>query len=271
MQGQVTTESGQEIRWTATAPSHGGSGRTLVFIHGLTLTADEWHAQVAALAGDYRIVTFDQRGHGDSSDWQSANQSIADSLAADLAELLEQLDLTDVVLVGHSLGGIAALQFLCDYPDIRDARVDGAVLISTTGTLRFLTESSIADACRTRLPLRRLESAVLRSVPKRLPWLIRQMKRRTGLEGCTQNTLDRVFCALAEYHLHERITDVPTPVSVICGTKDKVTPPFLSRRIAELMPRAQLHLVDEAGHGIVDERPTDITHQVDTFAGSLAA
>ena len=80
-----------------------GAGQPVVLIHGYPLSGRGWDKQVPALlAAGYRVITYDRRGFGQSS--QPTTGYDYDTFAADLATLLEQLDLRDAVLVGHSMG-----------------------------------------------------------------------------------------------------------------------------------------------------------------------
>ena len=82
----------------------GGSGRPVVMIHGWPLSGASWSEQVPALTdAGYRVVTYDRRGFGESD--KTADGYDYDTFAADLAGLLDGLDLRDVSLVGFSMGG----------------------------------------------------------------------------------------------------------------------------------------------------------------------
>src|SRR5690348_6424106 len=80
-----------------------GAGRPVVLIHGWPLSGRSWEAQVPALvAAGHRVVTYDRRGFGDSSQpWTGYDY---DTFAADLRSLLDHLDLRDATLVGFSMG-----------------------------------------------------------------------------------------------------------------------------------------------------------------------
>lgn len=82
----------------------GGDGRAVVLVHGWPLSGASWSGQVPAFTeAGYRVVTYDRRGFGDSDKPESGYDY--DTLAADLKGVLESLDLTDVTLVGFSMGG----------------------------------------------------------------------------------------------------------------------------------------------------------------------
>ena len=103
-----------------------GAGQPAVLIHGYPLSGRAWDKQVPALLeAGYRVITYDRRGFGRSS--QPATGYDYDTLAADLAALLERLDLHEAVLVGHSMGTGEVTRYLGRYGP---ARVAKGVLVS---------------------------------------------------------------------------------------------------------------------------------------------
>ena len=103
-----------------------GAGQPVVLIHGYPLSCRAWDKQVLALLeAGFRVVTYDRRGFGKSS--QPASGYDYDTFAADLNALLEYLDLRDAVLVGHSMGTGEVTRYLGRYGS---ARVAKAVLVS---------------------------------------------------------------------------------------------------------------------------------------------
>src|SRR5271163_4924639 len=86
---------------------HGGDGDPLVLIHGLGVSQRSWRRLIIELGDHYRIITYDQRGHGASR--QSCDYSWV-SFVSDLETLVVQLELTNFALAGHSLGAGVALE-----------------------------------------------------------------------------------------------------------------------------------------------------------------
>ncbi len=98
-----------------------GAGQPVVLIHGYPLSGRAWDRQVPALLeAGHRVVTYDRRGFGQSS--QPAVGYDYDTFAADLAALLDHLDLWDAVLVGHSMGTGEVTRFLGTYGSARVAK-----------------------------------------------------------------------------------------------------------------------------------------------------
>jgi pimeloyl-ACP methyl ester carboxylesterase len=103
-----------------------GAGQPVVLIHGYPLSGRAWDKQAQALLdAGYRVITYDRRGFGKSS--QPAAGYDYDTFAADLSTLLEYLDLRDAVLVGHSMGSGEVTRYLGHYGS---ARVAKGVLVS---------------------------------------------------------------------------------------------------------------------------------------------
>lgn len=103
----------------------GGNGKTLVFIHGLSDNLLYWEFLASNLKHDYRVIRVDLRGHGES---ELGNEEITiDTYTNDLNNLLEELDISEVNLIGFSIGGAVALDFAIKYPQ----KVDSIVLMSS--------------------------------------------------------------------------------------------------------------------------------------------
>ncbi|MEV7081904.1 alpha/beta hydrolase, partial [Streptomyces sp. NPDC093516] len=98
-----------------------GSGQPVVLIHGYPLDGNSWEGQTAALLGaGYRVVTYDRRGFGKSS--QPSTGYDYDTFAADLHAVLEALDLREAVLVGFSMGTGEVARYLSTYGSARVAK-----------------------------------------------------------------------------------------------------------------------------------------------------
>ena len=99
-----------------------GTGQPIVFSHGWPLTADAWDSQMMFFMDKgYRVIAHDRRGHGRSTQtWQN---NTMDQFADDLAELIEQLDLRDVILIGHSTGGGEVTRYIGRHGTDRIAKV----------------------------------------------------------------------------------------------------------------------------------------------------
>jgi len=113
----ITTSDGTKIFY-----KDWGKGQPIVFHHGWPLSGDDWDGQMLFfLAQGFRVIAHDRRGHGRSS--QTSGGHEMDTYAADVAALVEQLDLRDAIHVGHSTGGGEAAHYVAKHGKGRAAKL----------------------------------------------------------------------------------------------------------------------------------------------------
>ena len=240
-----------------------GTGPTVVFCHGVTLSSRVWAKQFESFPdAGFRAVAFDSRGHGESTAGETGHS--IDNLADDLLTVLESLDLRDVVLVGHSMGGMAVQAFVIRHPDVARRRVRGIVLLSTA------SHNFLSDARRIRGTAERAFNlgpdigSLMRQ--RNLGLLLARIgfgdeplpshveATRQMLAACGRETSRAAVAALLHLDLTEGLPAVRVPTLVVVGTGDALTPPRDARRIAELVPGARLVEFPGAGHMLMYER-----------------
>ena len=112
-----TTTDGTELYYTDQ-----GEGQPVLFSHGWPLSSDAWQVEIKLLAdAGYRAIAHDRRGHGRSA--QTYTGTDMDTYARDLAELVEHLDLTNLVVIGHSTGGGEVVRYAARHGAGRVAKV----------------------------------------------------------------------------------------------------------------------------------------------------
>lgn len=279
--GTVRTDDGHAISYA----SYGASPATVVLVHGITLDRRIWAPQVRDLTeSGFRVVTIDQRGHGASSPLEATVDPAR--LGADLGCVLEALDLYDVTLVGHSLGGIASLAFAVGEPEVAAQRLHGLVLLSTTGTARFASHVTSMHAIVA--PLERL---AYKAVPRWMPTPVRVavkpksigrgvMRLAFGRSADTTDvavtehmfsntahaTVRHLFAGLLDWHLLDDLDDVEVPTLIVCGSRDLVTPLPLSRHLQAHLSDSELFVVPGGGHMLMMEHPELVTDLIGDFA-----
>lgn len=251
-----------------------GSGPTLVFSHGVSISARTWVKQFAELPErGVRVVAYDHRGHG-ASIAGSTGHSI-DNLATDIQTVIDGLDLHDVVLVGHSMGGIAAQAYALHHPDHARARVRGLVLLSTFARTPLAAAGRINGAAmkvtgwldlaaltgRTELG-----TLVARLGFGRDPQASHVELARQMLADCGPDTSRAAILPLLGLDLTAELEDLEIPTLVIGGTSDRLTPPLEARRLARHIPGARLHLIERAGHMLMLERTEELHRLLFDFA-----
>ncbi len=247
-----------------------GSGPAVLFIHGYPFDHTIWTHQVAALEGWCRIAP-DLRGMG-QSDAPDLGYSM-ETYAADLAELLDRLGAHDVVLVGLSMGGYIAFEFLRRWRE----RVRGLVLVETraeadTPEGRMARETSAAVAreqgaaavAETMLP-KVLGASTLSGAPATVE-RVRAMMAATPVAGMV-GALGAMRDRQDSTPLLAELGGLPTLVLV--GDEDEVTPPSQAKAMAEAIPGASLVVIRSAGHLSPLERPVETTDAIVGFLAGL--
>ncbi|MAQ85841.1 MAG: alpha/beta hydrolase [Maritimibacter sp.] len=135
--GYVTIEDGTEIFYKDWGPR---DAQPIVFHHGWPLSSDDWDAQMLFfLSNGYRVVAHDRRGHGRSSQVDTGND--IDHYAADAWAVVQHLDLTNAVHIGHSTGGGEVARYVAQYGE-PNGRVAKAVLVSAIPPLMLKTDTN---------------------------------------------------------------------------------------------------------------------------------
>ncbi len=250
-----------------------GTGPTVILGHGLVGDHTHW-APVAhrLLAEGFRVIIFDQRGHGKSS---AGSEGLSlQGLANDVATVINELGGAEkVIIVGHSLGGVGVQSIARHHPDVL-AKVDGAVLVATLG---HTIAASVAKLLSNPLVLLAYHRLVKN--PNRARLAARggfgtefsvPMLDQLALtwEQTPDSTLVGFGAALGAFNLLPDLERFDVPTVVVCGTVDTVTPMKLSEEIHAALPNSRLVRVANAGHMIVWEAPAAIAKEIIALAGS---
>jgi len=270
----VTGHDGVAINVEVDEPDTGVDGPTVVFLHGWMCTLDTWHYQRLALRHRVRMVFVDHRGHGGSGRTRSANSTLVD-LSEDLRIVLEELvPEGPVVLVGHSMGGMAIQQLAVDHPAWFGDRVRGVALVGTSGG-RLLRSSPVL---RRLIPLLRIASPAMDwgrafnsySIMRR--WAVGPAAEPRHIDMVDEMILRAPSQVIFDFHHnfvgldltagHEALGRAHTVV--IGGRHDQLTPISHSERLAESIPDADLVAVD-AGHMMMFEQHEAVSQAVETL------
>jgi non-heme chloroperoxidase len=233
-----------------------GEGEPLVFVASWSLPSDMWNYQMLALSEQgCRCVGFDPRGHGRSSD--PGRGFNYDTLAGDLAAVLEVLDLHGVTLVGHSMGSAVIVRYLTRHGSDRVARI---ALLGTTTPLLLRTadnpdgiDASYFEAFRRDELMRDFPKWIEDTIPTFIPNTTPQMGdwlRGLSLQASAKAMLDTNRAVTTE-DFREELPKIAVPTLVIHGDKDVTCPiDITARRTAELVPGAKLKVYEGAPHGL---------------------
>jgi pimeloyl-ACP methyl ester carboxylesterase len=223
-----------------------GEGRPLVFAPGLTDNRGYIRRQLLPLADRYRIVTYDQRGHGDSTPVTDPVLYTPVRMAGDMARVLDAFDIERAVIGGESMGAATALRFAFDWPErVESLLLTGPALGDTPNPgrdrLKALgqaftgrgAEGIIADAAATEWPEMGLDENAMTT----LSAMLRSHRDESVAVACD---------AVADWILDlAPLSTVRCPVQIIAWENDPVHPIALARRMAELLPSARLAVLPQ--------------------------
>jgi non-heme chloroperoxidase len=237
-----------------------GAGRPIVFVAPWGLCSDWWDIPVMSFnEHGWRCITFDRRVHARSDD--PCRGYDFDTLADDIAGVMDGLDLENVVLVGHSLGGAEVVRYLTRH---RSRRVTHAALIAPTTPFNLQTDDNPNGAPRETIEKNRqslkhdLPRLVVAAAPdffgvsknsvstETLDWWCRMF-----LDRCSIKVLSELFTVMNETDFRHELRTIRTPTLVLHGEIDKSSKLETNGRPThELIAGSQLIVYENAAHGL---------------------
>jgi len=243
-----------------------GSGPALVLMHGYPFNRSMWSEQVAALRDTHRVVTPDLRGHGES-DVTDAPATMSE-MAADVASLMDALEIPRAAIGGLSMGGYVALSFYRMFPlrvrslilaDTRpQADTEEGKLVRAQQAEKILAEgmAGIADAMLPRLlhpetvskrpeVVKRIRDMILRTKPAGAAAALRGMAARDDQT--------------------ELLPRIISPTLILVGRNDAITPVHDSEQMHHEIGGSRLVVIESAGHVSNIEQPEQFNHELIEF------
>lgn len=266
----VVSHDDAELYVTLSGPE---DGPVVVLAHCWTGSRQVW-APVARrlVAAGCRVVRWDQRGHGQSRAGHKGHS--VEGLADDLATVVSQLDLHDVVLAGHSMGGMTIQAFATHHHELFHERTRGVVLVSTSA-------HSLDN------PLHRQAKSLIRSAyVERLfenPAAGRMMVRSTFGRAAHRHHLETTAAdfvatppsvraeflqAFMTMDLRDGIAKIDVPTNILVGSRDTLTPVPLSRSMAATIPGSTLEVLPGYGHMLPYEAPEVVADAILAHVGA---
>jgi pimeloyl-ACP methyl ester carboxylesterase len=249
-----------------------------VLVHGWTNDRRIW-APVARILLDrgHRVVLYDQRGHGASR--AGADGLTIEALGADMAAVLEHLDVRDAVVAGHSMGGMAAQAFAINHRQVLAERVAAVALVSTassdlalSGPAHMLAPLFLGSPRINRfISHARLGPVLMRGTMGRKPTLSNLRAMQDTFAATDPSSRADFYRAIAAMDLNEGLADVDVPVMVISGTRDQLVAHKNSRRLADLIEGARFEAVRDAGHMVPLETPDVVADLLERLASESAS
>ena len=270
----ITTKDGTQIFY-----KDWGKGRPIVFSHGWPLDADAWDAQMLFLgAQGYRVIAHDRRSHGRSTQTWFGNDM--DTYADDLATLLDTLDITDAMLVGHSTGGGEVAHYIGRHGT---RRVSKAVLIGAVPPTMLKTAANPGG-----LPIEvfdQIRAGVMGNRPqfyKDLAMPFYGYNRANAkvsqgvidtfwLQGMRGGIKGQYDCVkeFSEVDYTEDLKKIDVPTLILHGDDDQIVPIDDAGRLsAKIVKNATLKVYEGAPHGMCTTLADRVNADLLAFAKS---
>ncbi len=235
-----------------------GEGPALILIHGLASSMGLWAMLDQAKLEGHTIISYDLRGHGASE--RPAGAHTLSKHVADLSGLMDVLGIDKADLIGHSLGGMIALELAATMPD----KVRSLTLVSSavafpqpTRDALFEMASSASfggmNAIVDKLVSLSFSAAFQESNPKVVQTI------RHGIKSSDAASIAAACRMVAKIDLQSRLALIKCPTEIIVGEQDELSSPALSGALHSGISGSSLHLIADCGHAAPVEQPTAVT------------
>ena len=239
-----------------------GEGQPIILIHGWPLSHRMWENQVETLVGKgFRVIGYDRRGFGESTKpWNGYDY---DTLAKDLKDLIEELKLKDVILVGFSMGGGEVARYIGNYGT---SKLSKAVLVSAVTPFMLKTDDNDAvdesvfegmkdgiskdranffkDFGKNFVNFDNFEDERVSQARVDLNWNIAMQASRKATLDCVDS--------FGKTDFREDCKKFDIPTLVVHGDDDQIVPIEVSgEKAAEIIPNSKFEIIKNAPHGLV--------------------
>jgi len=244
-----------------------GKGPCLALIHGLGGSLQVWHSQVLAFSKRYQVLTWDVRGFGGSD--RPRGEYSAQLFASDLARLLKKLGIGRACVLGHSMGGVIALRFALDYPELT-----AALIVSASSSEVNPKAIEYWDGLAATIEKKGMEAVPF--APERFfsKGLAEKDPEFVAAYARTRPTNDprayaRAARSMARYNYTSELGRIACPTLVVVGDQDVVTPPGGSVIMHRRIPGSRLVIFKELGHWSYIEKPEAFNSAVLDFLAEV--
>ncbi|MGJ5641339.1 alpha/beta fold hydrolase [Formosa sp. S-31] len=240
-----------------------GEGNALLLLHGLGSTKQDWDLQVPVLSKDFKVVTVDLRGHGDTSKPEEGYG--VEYMTEDIRQLLEQLNIDKVSLVGFSMGGAVAFQFASDFPEW----VDKLVIVNSGPDFNAMGEIGEQLVAERTKSLNEYGMGPLAEqiATNMFPEKGQESMREAFETRCKKNDLNayyQSFVTLMQWGLGDNIRKITAKTLVIASDMD-YTPVAFKEAYVNKLQDAKLVVIENSRHGVVMDQAEVFNNELYKF------
>jgi len=243
-----------------------GEGEPLFLIHGIGAARDAWRFMLPELSKHFTVVSYDLRGHGESS--LPATEFGLEELVVDLERIRESTGFEQAHFAGHSLGGMIGPAYARKYPD----RVLSLGMLSTAAgrteqdssnvwaVVKAMEEKGIAQVLETLVD-RWFTDSFIEAHPQII------QRRLDQVVNTNPHVFLNVFRIYATTEMLPWLNEVTAPSLILTGENDGGCNPRLNQKIHDAMPNSTLFILPKYKHSILLEAPREVAKQLIEFIG----
>ena len=240
-----------------------GQGETLVFIHGLGSSSQDWSFQTEFFSKDFQVLAYDVRGHG-QSDKPKGPYSVP-IFAEDLANLLKKLGIKKAHLVGLSMGGWIAFQFGVDYPEM----VRSLTIVNSWADMRPKNWADRRTLFQRNILFRLFSMRKIGKIlaPKLFIKPEQEDLRQLFIENWAKNHKPSYMASMKAgtgWSVADRLDEITCPVLVVAADED-YTPVEAKQVYVDALPNARLAVIEDSRHATPVEKPEEFNRLLLAF------
>lgn len=258
-----------------------GSGPPLLLMHGGPGVDHTTMLPLEHLANHFKLIFYDHRCNGRSTGAPVSSMTF-ENLTADADALRQQLGFDKCAVLGHSFGGMVALEYALRFPD----NLSHLLLIDTCGESRWAQEHAPQELARRGFSSETVELArrffngeiepreMARATMKfgqayyhklNAFTLAREMISGMRMKSNPEALIFGFGQLLKGWSVMDRLGEITAPTLVLAGRDDFQFPPEHQKSLAAGIPNARLRIIEEAGHNVVSEKPEEVRQEIANF------
>lgn len=241
----------KKYHYSAVIPKH-DIKNAIVFVHGAGGSHEHWSYQISHLGQNYLSIAVDLPGHGES---EGCSYNNIDEYCDFIYDFAERVLGVKFFLAGHSMGGAIAMSFAVRYPD----KLNGLILIGTGAKLKVAPAILDAFAAGNKYP-DFVKFAYSNNASNEI---ISQARRE--MDNTDAQVYYNDFSACNNFDIMEQLHNIKTPVLILGASEDQLTPLKYSEYLLKNMSNSQMHIIEQAGHMIMLEKPDETNILIDNF------
>lgn len=244
-----------------------GQGRPVIILHGLFGSARNWQGIARALSENHRVITPDLRNHGQS--FHEDSMSYID-MADDVITLCDHLDLSDAILIGHSMGGKVAMTIALLHPEQLSALIIADIApFDYEHSFHDLVEAMLNMDLKNLKHRAEAEAALAKVTDdiNTIQFILQNLIRVEG-QYCWRVNLDTIYSSLTELSQFPKNLDARAchmPSLFLGGSESAYLRTIHNTSIYKHFPAAEITMIEGSGHWLHAEKPKEFLHEVKNF------